>query len=107
MRQDSSNHVNVLIIGRDVVGCAILYELARFNATVALLEGRLDVCDATSKANSALYILALMPLLARLKRSSWPKPLPLAKADCSSETALSSHKCADDSTQCSGSGCPL
>lgn len=46
--------VDVLVIGGGVVGCAILRELARYDVTVALLERRLDVGDATSKANSAI-----------------------------------------------------
>src|SRR5579883_2168127 len=46
--------VDVLVIGGGVVGGAILRELARFDATAALLERRPDICDATSKANSAI-----------------------------------------------------
>ncbi len=46
--------VDVLVIGGGVVGCAILRELSRLDARVALLERRLDVGDATSKANSAI-----------------------------------------------------
>lgn len=49
-----NRRVDVLVIGGGVVGSAILRELARFDATVALLERRPDVCDATSKANSAI-----------------------------------------------------
>ena len=49
-----SRDVDVLVIGGGVVGCAILRELSRLDARVALLERRLDVGDATSKANSAI-----------------------------------------------------
>lgn len=52
--EGSARNVDVLVIGGGVVGSAILRELARFDADVALLERRPDVCDATSKANSAI-----------------------------------------------------
>ncbi|WP_376794315.1 NAD(P)/FAD-dependent oxidoreductase [Thermogemmatispora sp.] len=46
--------VDILVIGGGVVGCAILRELARYDARVALLEQYPDVCEGTSKANSAI-----------------------------------------------------
>src|SRR5579884_416929 len=46
--------VDALVIGGGVVGCAVLRELSRFQATVALLERQPDICDVTSKANSAI-----------------------------------------------------
>lgn len=47
-------HIDVLVIGGGIVGCSILRELSRYDVSVALLEERPDVCDATSKANSAI-----------------------------------------------------
>ena len=47
-------HVDVLVIGGGVVGCAILRELSRYTARVALLERNPDVCEGTSKSNSAI-----------------------------------------------------
>jgi glycerol-3-phosphate dehydrogenase len=47
-------HVDVLVIGGGIVGCAILRELSRFNADVALVERNPDICDGTSKSNSAI-----------------------------------------------------
>ena len=47
-------HVNVLVIGGGVVGSAILHELSRYSARVALLERNPDVCEGTSKSNSAI-----------------------------------------------------
>lgn len=47
-------YVDVLVIGGGVVGCAILRELARFDAAVALLERNPDICEGTSKSNSAI-----------------------------------------------------
>src|SRR3989441_2897873 len=47
-------HIDVLVIGGGVVGCAILRELSRYDVTVALLEGNPDICDGTSKSNSAI-----------------------------------------------------
>src|SRR5258708_12221299 len=46
--------VDVLVIGGGVVGCAILRELSRYDATVALLERNPDICAGTSKSNSAI-----------------------------------------------------
>ncbi len=45
---------DVLVIGGGVVGCAILRELTRYQASVALLERNPDICEGTSKANSAI-----------------------------------------------------
>ena len=47
-------HVDVLVIGGGVVGCAILRELSRYDVTIALLERNPDICDGTSKSNSAI-----------------------------------------------------
>src|SRR5258708_7591947 len=46
--------VDVLVIGGGVVGCAILREWSRYDATVALLERNPDICEGTSKSNSAI-----------------------------------------------------
>jgi len=47
-------YVDVLVIGGGVVGCAILRELSRYDAEVALLERNPDICEGTSKSNSAI-----------------------------------------------------
>ena len=46
--------VDVLVIGGGVVGSAILRELSRYHARVALLERNPDICECTSKSNSAI-----------------------------------------------------
>lgn len=46
--------LDVLVIGGGVVGCAVLRELARLDASVGLVERGLDVGEGTSKANSAI-----------------------------------------------------
>ena len=46
--------VDVAVIGGGVVGCAVARELAGFDVSVALIEARGDVGDATSKANTAI-----------------------------------------------------
>src|SRR5215207_9984488 len=46
--------VRALVIGGGVVGCAVLYELARHNIDALLIEAELDVGEGTSKANSAI-----------------------------------------------------
>jgi glycerol-3-phosphate dehydrogenase len=46
--------VDVAVIGGGVVGCAVARELAGREVSVALIESRGDVGDATSKANTAI-----------------------------------------------------
>lgn len=50
----ATTDVDVLVVGGGVVGCAILRELSRFQASVALVERQPEICEATSKANSAI-----------------------------------------------------
>ncbi|MBE3558898.1 MAG: FAD-dependent oxidoreductase [Ktedonobacteraceae bacterium] len=71
--------VDILVIGGGVVGCAILRELARFDASIALLERAPDICEGTSKANSAIvhtgFDASPSTLEARLlaeARALWP-----------------------------------
>ena len=45
---------DVAIIGAGVIGSAIARELSRYQATVCVIEREEDVCDGTSKANSAI-----------------------------------------------------
>ena len=45
---------DVLIIGAGVVGSAIARELSRYQANICVLEKEEDVCNGTSKANSAI-----------------------------------------------------
>ena len=45
---------DVAVIGGGVVGCAVARELAGYQVSVVLLEGRGDVGDGTSKANTAI-----------------------------------------------------
>ncbi|HEV2580025.1 MAG TPA: NAD(P)/FAD-dependent oxidoreductase [Ktedonobacteraceae bacterium] len=52
--QPEIRRVDILVIGGGVVGCAILRECSRYQASVALLERNPDICDGTSKANSAI-----------------------------------------------------
>ncbi len=44
----------VVVIGGGVVGCAILWELAERGIEALLVEAEPDVCEGTSKANSAI-----------------------------------------------------
>jgi glycerol-3-phosphate dehydrogenase len=46
--------VDVAIIGAGVVGCALARELARFDCSVVVLEQATDICEGTSKANTAI-----------------------------------------------------
>ena len=45
---------DVLIIGAGVVGCAAAMELSKYKLKVCVAEKESDVCEGTSKANSAI-----------------------------------------------------
>lgn len=45
---------DVVIIGAGVTGCAIARELSRYKADICVVEKCSDVCEGTSKANSAI-----------------------------------------------------
>ena len=45
---------DVIIIGGGVTGCAAAAELAKYQLNVCLVEKESDVCEGTSKANSAI-----------------------------------------------------
>ncbi|MDL2224602.1 NAD(P)/FAD-dependent oxidoreductase [Eubacteriales bacterium OttesenSCG-928-M02] len=45
---------DVVIIGGGIIGCAVFRELTRYVGNVLLVEGKSDVCEGTSKANSAI-----------------------------------------------------
>lgn len=49
-----SPNFDVAVIGAGVVGCAIARELAQYELSVALIDARNDVGDATSKASTAI-----------------------------------------------------
>jgi glycerol-3-phosphate dehydrogenase len=49
-----THHFDVLVVGGGVVGCSILRELSRYQASVALVERHPDICEGTSKSNSAI-----------------------------------------------------
>lgn len=46
--------VDVAVVGGGIVGCAVARELAGHGVSVALIEAKGDVGDATSKANTAI-----------------------------------------------------
>ena len=45
---------DVIVIGAGVTGSAVARELSRYEANVCVLEKCEDVCEGTSKANSAI-----------------------------------------------------
>ena len=45
---------DVIVIGGGVTGCAAAAELAKYQLSVCLVEKESDVCEGTSKANSAI-----------------------------------------------------
>ncbi|MCX6432770.1 MAG: FAD-dependent oxidoreductase, partial [Actinobacteria bacterium] len=54
MRPGVIADVDLVVIGAGVVGCAVARHLAGFDVSVALIEARSDIGDATSKANTAI-----------------------------------------------------
>jgi len=77
--QTNTKYVDVLVIGGGVVGCAILRELSRYDISLALLERNPDICDGTSKSNSAIIHTgfdappgSLEAKLLQDARSLWP-----------------------------------
>ena len=48
------NECDVVVIGGGVIGAAVLWELAKYDLRLALIEARNDVADGTSKANSGI-----------------------------------------------------
>lgn len=48
------NTYDIIIIGGGIIGCSIARELSRFSASVLVLDKESDVCEGTSKANSAI-----------------------------------------------------
>ena len=45
---------DIIVIGAGVVGSAVARELSRYNANILVLEKTEDICEGTSKANTAL-----------------------------------------------------
>ena len=74
-REGASVVFDVAIVGAGVVGAAIARELARYEISVLLIDGRDDVGAGTSKANTAIlhtgYDMAVGSLEARLVRRGY------------------------------------
>ena len=45
---------DIAVIGAGVTGCAVARELSRYELSIAVIEKESDVCEGTSKANSAI-----------------------------------------------------
>ena len=45
---------DIIIIGAGVIGCAVARELSKYQAKILVIEKNADVCEGTSKANSAI-----------------------------------------------------
>jgi glycerol-3-phosphate dehydrogenase len=50
----NAENARVVVIGGGVIGCSILYELARHGIAGILVEAEPDLCEGTSKANSGI-----------------------------------------------------
>ena len=45
---------DILVIGAGAVGCAVARELSKYKLSICVVEKESDVCEGTSKANSAI-----------------------------------------------------
>jgi len=76
--------VDVAIIGAGVVGCALARELAGYACSVVVLEQAPDICEGTSKANTAILHTGFdcVPgtLESRLVREGYALLAPYARA---------------------------
>ena len=45
---------DVIIIGAGVIGCAVAREISKYKAKILVIDKNADVCEGTSKANSAI-----------------------------------------------------
>ncbi len=50
----SAKEYDIAIIGAGVVGCAVARELSRYELGIVVIDKESDVCEGTSKANSAI-----------------------------------------------------
>ena len=50
----NSNYNDIIIIGAGIIGSSIARELSRFSASILIIDKESDVCEGTSKANSAI-----------------------------------------------------
>ena len=58
---------DIVIVGAGVTGCSIARELSRFRADICVLDQNSDVCEGTSKANSAIVHAGYDPVPGTLK----------------------------------------
>ena len=70
------------IIGGGIIGAAAAYELSRYRLSTVVLEKRNDVCDATTKANSAIIHAGYDPAPGTLMAKLNVQGAALAKELC-------------------------
>ena len=58
---------DIIIIGAGVIGCAVARELSRYRASILVVDRESDVCEGTSKANSAIIHAGFDALPGTLK----------------------------------------
>lgn len=75
---------DVAIIGCGITGAAAAYELSRYQLNTVVLEKENDVCDATTKANSAIIHAGYDPLPGTLMAKLNVEGAALAKELCHS-----------------------
>ncbi len=74
--------VDVAVIGCGIVGAAVAYELARYDAAVEVIEKENDVSMGTTRANSAILHAGYDPLPGTLMARLNVEGLGLAKKIC-------------------------
>ena len=45
---------DVLVLGGGIIGCAVAYELSKYNLNIAVIEKEYDIADDISFVNSAI-----------------------------------------------------
>ena len=64
---DTSKTYNVIIIGAGIAGCCAAREIARYDASIAVLEEGIDIAPATTRANSGIVHAGYDPEPGSLK----------------------------------------
>jgi glycerol-3-phosphate dehydrogenase len=103
-----AGRARVVVIGGGVIGCAVLYELARRGIAGVLVEAEPDLCEGTSKANSAIVHTGfdskpgtIESRMLRRAGALWPELIDALGVPFLEVGALMVARTADDATRLS------